>query len=342
MSAKRKSEDDGDQKVKKEKKYNPKQNADERRGLRSSLRKKKDYVKDHKSELHQAGSKKLIEVLEEADSDFSKIQNTREAAIESSLLVDLLREANQAVATIDSSLASLNPPTCRDKVNMFLNQTTSAKETVLAGQNKRWAELGRIALAFSQTVPAIQFMHGPLSMDVTKVVRKQSKRREKMDESKATKAEDGVDAEYEKNADTTSIVAEIVSVLEKRFWKWYESDASSEDVPEYGTVPMAQLIINPKSYAQTVENLFYLSNAVTNKVVRLHFDSDGQYCAHWKMTKAEIDETYADEEELTKLDAESEQGSMVLEFTHEMWQAAIKAYNVKKPLIAHRDYSDLE
>ena len=57
-------------------------------------------------------------------------------------------------------------------------------------------------------------------MDVTKVVRKQSKRREKMDESKATKAEDGVDAEYEKNADTTSIVAEIVSVLEKRFWKW--------------------------------------------------------------------------------------------------------------------------
>ena len=60
----------------------------------------------------------------------------------------------------------------------------------------------------------------PLSMDVTKVVRKQSKRREKMDESKATKAEDGVDAEYEKNADTTSIVAEIVSVLEKRFWKW--------------------------------------------------------------------------------------------------------------------------
>ena len=31
---------------------------------------------------------------------------------------------------------------------------------------------------------------------------------------------------------------------------------------------MAQLIINPKSYAQTVENLFYLSNAVTNKVVR--------------------------------------------------------------------------
>ena len=31
--------------MKKEKKYNPKQNADERRGLRSSLRKKKDYVK---------------------------------------------------------------------------------------------------------------------------------------------------------------------------------------------------------------------------------------------------------------------------------------------------------
>ena len=98
----------------------------------------------------------------------------------------------------------------------------------------------------------------------------------------------------------------------------------------------AHCCIRADTFANTLHGWAFLA------LNRLHFDSDGQYCAHWKMTKAEIDETYADEEELTKLDAESEQGSMVLEFTHEMWQAAIKAYNVKKPLIAHRDYSDLE
>ena len=55
---------------------------------------------DNKSELHQAGSKKLTEVLSNSDATFKKIGNTREAAIEASLLVDLLKEANQAVATI--------------------------------------------------------------------------------------------------------------------------------------------------------------------------------------------------------------------------------------------------
>ena len=30
----------------------------------------------------------------------------------------------------------------------------------------------------------------------------------------------GVDAEYEKNADTDSIIKEIVKVLEARFWAW--------------------------------------------------------------------------------------------------------------------------
>jgi len=339
-NGKRKADDEGGQKkVKKEKKYDPKQSSDERRKLRSDLREMKQYVKDNKSELHQAGSKKLTEVLSNSDATFKKIGNTREAAIEASLLVDLLKEANQAVATIDSSLALLNPPMCRDKVNMYLNQTVAPKDDIQKGQNKRWADLGKIALAFSRTLPAIQFMHGPLSMDVTKVVRRQAKRREKMDESLATKAEDGVDEEYEKNADTDIIIKEIVAFLEARFWKWYDDN----DGPEYGTVPVAELIINPASYAQTVENLFYLSNAVTNKVVRLHFNDEGQYCAHFKPIAAEILADPDMKEALgVRLEDEKQQGSMVIEFTHEMWQNAIKTFGVKKPLITNRDYSDLE
>lgn len=42
----------------------------------------------------------MTEVLSNSDATFKKIGNTREAAIEASLLVDLLKEANQAVATI--------------------------------------------------------------------------------------------------------------------------------------------------------------------------------------------------------------------------------------------------
>jgi hypothetical protein len=68
--------------------------------------------------------------------------------------------------------------------------------------------------------------------------------------------------------------------------------------------------------------------------------ADGQYCVHYNPPLADRKETY-DDFDFTDIEAKQLQGSIVWEMTMDEWQDAIKAWNITKPMIPHRDYSNL-
>lgn len=164
------------------------------------------------------------------------------------------------------------------------------------GDAFNWEWLGRQACfpnSFRPPVPG--FLLGPLS--VQKRVRKQTQRRErlqKQDPRDAVRPEvlKTQDLERVENSNLTTLCKNIRALLSDRMLKGEKRvtelvaarDIPDEELPallaehglanDYG-VPLFQFVINPRSFGQSVENLFYVSFLIKEGSVGIGHDNNG-------------------------------------------------------------------
>jgi hypothetical protein len=216
-----------------------------------------------------------------------------------------------------------------------------------------WAHLGCKASFLYNSRPCLSgFLLGPLS--VQKRVRQQTQRRvreARANPANAVRPQElrEEDMEQQETANLTVVCSEIRGLLgriqdkgEKAVEVAYNmneemTDEEAQDLmrehglADDGQVPLFDFCVNPRSFGQTVENLFYVSFLIKEGTVGLSFDSRG------------LPTLGGAEKKTLEQRQEAPKNQAVFTLDFDMWEAIIDSHGIQKSLIPHRreeEYDD--
>ncbi|KAL2416689.1 hypothetical protein ABEF95_015157 [Exophiala dermatitidis] len=223
------------------------------------------------------------------------------------------------------------------------------------GDTLNWEYLGRNACFLYNSRPCLTgFLLGPLS--VQKKTRQQTQRKAREARTDATQAVRPVelgdeDLAKQESVNLTVICTAIARLLqhtqetgmanvEKEYDEYNASNGDDEDaelsedqirailkqhrMADNGCVPLFDFCINPRSFGQSVENLFYVSFLIKEGKVGLDFDSTGQPTLGIAATR-----TVAERQERPK-----NQAVFTLDF--DVWEDIVATFDIEESIIPHR------
>jgi non-structural maintenance of chromosomes element 4 len=215
-----------------------------------------------------------------------------------------------------------------------------------------WQYLGRRACNVYNSRPALSgFLLGPLSVE--KKVRQVTQRRAREARGEPTQSsrtlqltEEELDNQEKQNL--TVICGQILGVLNDHqdaasrsvtaeYEERHTADMTDEETGELveslmdkyhimsnGAVPLFQFCVNPKSFGQTVENLFYVSFLVKEGKAWLGYDARGM-------------PTIGVAEERTLAERQSQQKNQsVFTISFDIWETVSESFGIDKCIIPHR------
>ncbi|PLB37921.1 non-structural maintenance of chromosomes element 4 family protein [Aspergillus candidus] len=216
------------------------------------------------------------------------------------------------------------------------------------GDAMNWDWLGRAACFRHNARPAVSgFLLGPLSVQKRTRQVAQRRARERIDPSQAVRPQElrEEDLDGQKSTNLTTMCADINKLLattQKQGQDDVEGHLSQlaevppdevvqefmakHNVADDGGVPLFNFCINPKSFGQTVENLFYVSFLVRDGTVGIAADSRALPTLH-------AAKPYAPSE-AQRMGIQKHQSVFCLDF--DTWQDLIDAYDIKECIIPHR------
>ncbi|KAF9973541.1 nuclear protein [Actinomortierella ambigua] len=189
-----------------------------------------------------------------------------------------------------------------------------------------WSRIGRMAAKWTRRVPTMDFMLGPMSVE-HKTRQMGPRARIVRDPKLMRKPQELLEADIARQEnETTKNVLQISKILEQA----------------EGRVNLFELVINPESFGQTVENIFYLSFLVR----------DGRA----SITDCDADNPDLDLEEVDDLESRNiqpmveaceeptaqdyENGllkkQVVMSIDMATWREIIEVYDIRKPMIPTR------
>ncbi|KAF6836777.1 hypothetical protein CMUS01_05295 [Colletotrichum musicola] len=213
-----------------------------------------------------------------------------------------------------------------------------------------WSHLGKFASLPQNRRPALPgFLLGPLSVE--KKIRKISKRSAPFRPNNLAETRPevlNVEELAKKENDLTAICSKILRQLQDvqsnaqtELMEMFEkADYSEEEqvalmhkygLRETGGVDLLRFVINPRSFGQTVENMFYVSFLIRDGKVGIEFDSKDLP----SLSPIGGDEGEEDKRERAKQQA-------IFSMDMETWQDIIDTFDIKEPMISHRKEAGAE
>jgi non-structural maintenance of chromosomes element 4 len=210
-----------------------------------------------------------------------------------------------------------------------------------------WLSLGvQAGACFNKAMASVQFLSGPLESDATVKERKKPVRRAKDDIDEVEEEQPEDVKEHAKNGDQLSAVErnikELRTVLRKKCEQKQKRQLEEiQNLPEedreparkklqqtQGEICAVQYLFNPKSFTQTIENVFHFSFMVKDGVASMTTRKDGDEPGIKIKMAAEPTEDEArpkgpSKQTITSLDMRD-------------WKRLCKAYNVTQGDIPHR------
>lgn len=248
----------------------------------------------------------------------------------------------------------------------------AAENSADDGDAFNWEWLGRQACFPNSVRPPVPgFLLGPLS--VQKRFRKQTQRKEKLQKRDLR---DAVRPEELKSQDLDKVEAFNLTTLcrnirellaekmlygEREVLREATEDLSTEEQRDlmsgYGVaddngIPLFQFVVNPKSFGQTVENLFYVSFLIKEGSVGIGFDSNSLPTLRKSPAASKTpvlyvppshlrtDATNARQAEQMKIQG-VEKHQAVFHLDYQTWEDLIGAYDIKESIIPHRESDDV-
>ncbi|KAE8378596.1 Nse4 C-terminal-domain-containing protein [Aspergillus bertholletiae] len=217
------------------------------------------------------------------------------------------------------------------------------------GDAMNWDWLGRSACLRHNARPSISgFLLGPLSVQKRTRQFTQRRARERIDPSQAVRPQElqEEDLDRQESSNLTTMCTSINKLLARTqnmgqdavdgLLSQLEEDPTEEMVQEVmakhhvaddGGVPLFHFCINPRSFGQSVENLFYVSFLVRDGTVGIQVDSRELPTLH-------AAKPYAPNE-AQKKGVQKHQAIFSLDF--ETWRDLIEVYDIKESIIPHRE-----
>jgi len=177
-----------------------------------------------------------------------------------------------------------------------------------------WEKIGRKALAKSRRVPAMGFMLGPLSIEQKKRAQVKRSKLEKNSEDLRKPQEIREEDISRSQNETTKNVAILEALLE----------AESKPINYF------KFVVNPNDFAQSVENIFYLSFLIRDAKVAFEITEEGEPVIY--LSEQPSDEDY--EKGVKKQ-------QQVFEFDMATWRRAIEVFGISESKIPQRPPSTM-
>ncbi|KAI8722280.1 Non-structural maintenance of chromosomes element 4 [Fusarium sp. LHS14.1] len=213
------------------------------------------------------------------------------------------------------------------------------------GDMMNWPHLGRFASLPYIRRPALPgFLLGPLSVE--KKARKITKRSAPFRPNNLTETRPevlNVEDLAKRENDLTAICGKILHQLQNIQADIQQTvmDLIDDDMDEdektrimhnhglrsTGGIDLMRFVVNPKSFGQTIENMFYVSFLIRDGRVEIDFDEFGLPAL------APVDRE-VEEEEPTRHGAAKHQA--ILSMDMETWRDIIDTFSLQEPMIAHR------
>ncbi|KAK0513080.1 hypothetical protein JMJ35_004066 [Cladonia borealis] len=349
--------------------YDPDQSMGERRALRKEFRDLSKELTDSRAELLAPSSKGLYTTIEKANALFSSVKQTSDATLDSRLLVSTadLSAKRTTQLNIGDSTTGIDVDDFVGRCITFMRRAPGAggvqrrrrdeddsdedaAEAYDEGDEFNWEWLGRQACFPSNVRPPVPgFLLGPLS--VQKRARKATQRRERLqkrDPKDAVRPEELniQDMEKVENSNLTTLCRTIRNILVKT---QSEGPAKvlaqvTDDTPEevtralmtkYGVaddegVPFFHFVVNPKSFGQTVENIFYVSFLIRDGAAGFGNDSNMLPTLHATEPRSK--------EEIQEQNISKQQAVFQIDF--EWWENIIDAFEIEESIIPHRVFDE--
>ncbi|KAF8482873.1 Nse4 C-terminal-domain-containing protein [Russula ochroleuca] len=309
--------------------YDPDQDPEEKRVLRQKYRVLLKDEEGHQFNVNEYTTQELLEKVQLADSLFDQVSAPQEATLDSAFL---LTASNMHAAKARAMKAGAGAFDIDDFVSKLITfmggrrgggQPKDREHPAAQGEEDddddeeddeddeplNWERIGRKALAKSLRVPVMDFMLGPLAVEQKKrAVGKRAKfEKNKADERRPQELREEDIARSEN--ETTKHVIDIRNLL----------------VEQNGPVNLFRFVINPNDFAQSVENLFYLSFLIRDGECALEIEDDGEPVIF-----------ICEQPQLSDYQEGLRKQQLVFEFDVKTWEEAIKVFNITEAIIPQR------
>ncbi|CAG8498434.1 10676_t:CDS:2 [Paraglomus occultum] len=286
--------------------YDPNQDKEEKRWLRKAYRSLILQTEENRQEYLRPESDGLKRTLNKANELYQKVKQTHEATLDSRLLVlsGDLGVQKARLMRVDSNAFDIDDYVAKLVTFMGGRQYDDEDES----PKLDWKALGKVAARYTDRVPTMDFMLGPLSVE-------QKQRKTPGQRARLVKCKDDLKRPQEikegdlirEENETTRNVVMIYKILE-------------ENTP----INMFEFILNPESYGQSVENLFYVAFLIRDGKAYIE-DETGEPIL--SICEPPTQEDY--QQGLTKK-------QLVMELDYHTWKDTIECYGIKRPIIATR------
>lgn len=291
--------------------YDPQPNVDEQRELRKEYRallasaQSTLRLTDTQRHLPESTIQDLGNLVQLGDDLYTKVKAPTEGILDARFLLNM------------SDMGAEMTRNMRLEANSFDLDDLMQRAISYMGDGEPetwdWHRLGTLAAQHSRRAPVCDFLLGPLQVQPRQ--RRQARRTvlDGGDEQAAPQQlgeEDIVQAESE----TSRIVVEIARMLD---------DAGGES-----GVNLFRFALNPESFSNSVENLFYISFLVRDGKAAIFHDDSGEPLIMLSEEPTDKDRS----EGLTRR-------QIVLELDMDTWQGLLETYNITEPIIPTRHSS---
>lgn len=284
-------------------KYDPAQDKEVRRMIRSQYRTVIDALIKKKRSLIQPNSAGMIEALGKLNDIFAFVRNTLEATLDAKALSYLGDYSIEKARNLQLGATAFNVDEFVAKVKTLGGAVSTRDES----RALNWEAIGLRANQFNNQVVSTDFMYGPLAVE--KKLRKQVKQvriiRNQEDLIQPTQLQ-GQDLGQQEN-ETSANVNQIYRILDER-----------------GPTNLLEFVVNPASFSQTVENIFYVSFLIRNAVAEID-DSTGQPLLSTRAPPTQ--------EETAQGLGKSQ---LILNMDMKLWREIIATYGIQNAIIPTR------
>lgn len=179
-----------------------------------------------------------------------------------------------------------------------------------------WLKLGILYHQVSKKSILVDFLNGPLKAEKRKIVRARN-----VDDTKgsgmAKTARQVQASDISGNQEQNT--ANMVKSVYQTYIEKYDGNG----------VNLFKFFINPRSFGQSVENLFYTSFLVKDGRLKLYVNNDGVPC----IQRVSSDEIREAQLESNKIFASHH----IASFNYKAWKKYTKLYNIREAFLGHRD-----
>lgn len=293
-----------------------------RREIRHKYRELMQNMHQNRDDMLSSRSNRLTETLEQANKLFEGVSKAREAALDAQLLVLASNLGKEKASQLRTDLTVFDPSSFAEDLLTFMGinrlenpDSDSEDESFAKGYlpPDAWYKLGTGAAKYFKRTPTFHFMLGSFKTEPA-VVRQRierQRRAERVEEKRAMPAQLKKMEESHQEA-TEKEVERILGYLQTYF-------RDDPDTP----ISFFDFVIDPRSFARTVENIFHVSFIIRDGFARIKLDND-------KLPVIEpVDQE--DESEVDKDNLRRYQG--VISLSHQDWKEIIETFEITEPMI---------